>query len=202
MSEDAPSGPSAATSGSGFTDATSEKLERMRREIVGANATRHRNAPVDPYDLREAREEILRGRDRGHYEKWQRVMEYHRFTFLTPAMLDRHPLVGPRKAPAKVGSIRGASKLALHQDGTIYQEVPHEEAQWRRFGRFAESFCPSDLVTLFSDDPERFDRWIREHTTKRYMRQQGIVIPDLVVNPKRAAARRTKRGRLVLVGRK
>lgn len=185
-----------------FQDGTSEKLERMRREIVGQHPTRNRNAPVDPYDLAQVKADVLQGRDRDHYDRWRRVMEHHRFVFLTPEQLNAHPLIGPMRVPTGL-SVQGVSDLSLGGRGIVYDEKPHTEPQWRRFGRFAEAFTPADLISMFNDSPEEFDGWIRDRTMKRYAKQQGIVIPEAILRPARAAAmaRRRSRGKLIIPGR-
>lgn len=157
-------------------DLTTEKLERIRQEVSGA--VQHRPRPrVTPQDLKESRADALRGRERTHYDRWRQVMEYHGFLFLTPAELDAHPLVGPMKVPTELGSVAEISALALHRSGQVYEYRGHTEAQWRRFGRYAEAFTVPDLVQLFGDSPERFDLWIRDHTARRHLRSLGLSGP-------------------------
>lgn len=182
-------------------DATDAKHERIRRELLGGRDPRNMHAAVDPHDLAEVRAEVLRGRDREHYDRWRQVMDYHRFVFLTAEQLNRHPLVGPMKVPAKMGAVDSDSELVLER-GLIYEMRPHKDPQWRRFGKFAETFSPADLVTLFEDSPQVFDAWIREHTLKRYAKQQGIVIPELVMRSRAKKAPPKKRGGKIVVAKR
>lgn len=181
-------------------DATDAKHERIRRELLGGRDPRNVHALVDPYDAAEVRAEVLRGRDRDHYDKWRQVMDYHRFVFLTAEQLNQHPLVGPMKVPAKMGAVDSDSDLVLER-GLIYELRPHKQPQWRRFGQFAEAFAPDDLVTLFEDQPPVFDAWIREHTLRRYAKQQGIVIPELVLRTRGKAQPKKRGGRIVVAKR-
>jgi hypothetical protein len=181
---------------SGFQDLTSEKINRLACEIVGRHRLRegNPNAPVDPYDVRQVREEHLRGRDRDHYDRWKQVMEHHGFVFLLPAELDQHPLVGPQKVVAGIGAVERHSDLQM-EAGTIYRLRGHQEPQWRRFGRYAETFTPADLITLFGDSPEVFHAWLTDHTTRRMARERGIVVPSLVVGPRSGGNRAQRRAK-------
>lgn len=160
-------------------DQVHEKLERMRQEITGQKGpVRNPTAPADPYDMKEHSADCVAGRDRRHYDKWRQVMEYHGFFYLLPSQVDR--IIGPKSViPGELAGI----------GGNVYVHEPHTEAQWRRFGKpqrmagafnvdrtWAETFTPKDLISLFEDVPESFDRWMRQRDVQRLGRERGIKI--------------------------
>lgn len=185
-----------------FEDLTDDKIRRLAEEITGRSLRPvHRQAAPSAAELREARADALQGRERDHFDRWRQVMERHGFGYMTPEQLDAHPLVGPMKVPAGIGDVHQGSDLTVDGSGTVYKLKPHEEAQWRRFGRYAEAFTPGDLIALFGDSPERFAEWIEDHTTRRHYRQQGLAIPTGLRAPLLRKGQRRPGGKIVIARR-
>lgn len=171
-----------------FEDNTSDRIAQMAAEVTGRTTAPHVAGTPDPYDMRQVRSHAIAGRDRDHEARWRQVMEHHHFKLFSPRQLDQ--LFGPQVViPSQDSEIALAEVLWRQATGVDPRVaamndraggrilMPHEHPQWRRVNPTAEAFTPDDLITLFRDDPEVFDAWIREHTLRKRARACGIVIP-------------------------
>lgn len=153
-------------------DLTSQKLERMRRELNGGRPYTANTIP-DAYDKQKFLEDSLKGELRDAHSKWRRVMEYHGFVWLPPAQLTK--LIGMRRVVVE-GS-----------NGNAFVFKPQKYGQWRRFCRPGSSVPDKkwfvglrmeDLIRLHRT-PQKFDDWIRMHDNRIRAKEQGLVVlPD------------------------
>ena len=161
-----------------YEDGTSEKLERMRRDIVGDGPRYRPNTTPDPYDQAKHRADVLQGKDKEGWDHWRKVMSFHGFVWLEPQQLN--VVVGPLQV-----TIKGTN-------GTAYARCSHKVGQWRRPPKptkeWALAFTMDDLYTGFVG-PEDFDTWIRRKDDMLRAKAQGhLIMPDSLRRPKYGGA--------------
>lgn len=163
-----------------YQDSTSEKHERLARELSGGRTYQPNTIP-DPYDQAQHRADVLRGRDREAWEKWRQVMSYFGFIWMEPEQLNACPYVGPIKVV-----IQGSQ-------GSTYRLRSHKVGQWRRWAAPTSKhinrdwwmgLTMDDLLSMW-ESPERFDAWIRIKDDRIRAKHLGYkVLPDALRKPK------------------
>lgn len=169
-------------------DLTSQKLERLRREVTGVKQSRARNTPIDPYEMNAFRADALGDRAKDAWHRWRRVMTYHGFVWYTPEQVTRY--VGPEKIAVQ------------HMGGSVYVERPHTKGQWRRRGPkgWARALTMLDLLSLFTS-PRDFDAWIRRKDAMFRAKGQGhLVLPNSLRQQKYGGATKIQTAGATLVG--
>lgn len=163
------------------------RIERVFDDVAAGRPETGVAGEADPYDVRERKKDVLKGRDLDKEGHWKKVMEAWGFNWIPAEALNAS--IGPRRyIPSTLSPLAGERLHDRYGRGvantSLYWTRPHEEGQWRsdlganRPPKLLTvtgpmGFTMVDLIDLFQK-PEEFDRWARAEIVKRRKARMGL----------------------------